>query len=110
MVHYVVTRNFEDTKNRTDFIEAFENALASLGIALQETNQSTYFGKYNGTSTSPQAFLTRLHGLIKDLDWRRDDIVTIYYPKPTKIGENNKADIGEHNYKNEGSNTLYDTI
>lgn len=110
MVHYVVTRNFEDTENRTDFIEAFENALASLGIALQKTNQSTYFGKYNEASTSPQAFLTKLHSLIKDLDWRRDDIVTIYYPKPTRIGGSPKADIGEHNYKNKGSNTLYNTI
>lgn len=106
MVHYVITRDFSNTAEREEFINSFEEVLTTLGIELQTTNQSTYFGEYVGESWRPQDFINELVDELENLVWKRDDVVTVYYPKAKEIGGKYRPDIGVHFLKNKGSNKL----
>ena len=102
MANYIVTYNIDDATNRGDFVTKFEEVLTNLGLHKEPTNQSTYFGAYR----SSQDFVRDLHNAVCGLTWRNGDIVTIYYPKVTKVNEKNIADIGRHPFKSEGTKIL----
>ncbi len=102
MKNIVLTYNFVDTETRTEFVDRFEEILVDMGLSKEPSNQSTYFGCYRAS----QDFITDLFNAISRLQWRNEDIVTIYYPKVTREHDRNHADIGKHYFKNEGNTIL----
>lgn len=98
MAHFVVTYNIDNASNRGDFVFKFEEALHKLGLEKQVTNQSTYYGLY---SRSVIEFSKEMHNAVSKLDWKVNDEVTIYYPKPTAKDKEGKQypDIGVHFFK-----------
>ena len=92
MANYVVTYNISDDDIRGDF----EDILEKLELEKQNSNQSTYYGFFNGN------LKIILLNEIKILKFGRDDTITIYFPKVTE----KKADIGQYEIKEEGKNIL----
>ena len=100
MPHFVITYNFEDREKRQEFVKAFEAVLVALGFHKESSNQTTFYGFYKDT----QSLLTNLFNNTNHLKWELDDVVTIYYPKPTLAADGkNYADIGRHPFKVAGS-------
>lgn len=109
MAHFLVTYNIDNATNRGDFVAKFEEALQGLGLEKQETNQSTYYGFSPRTKNE---FSKELHNAVSKLDWKNDDVVTVYYPKSTVKDKEGKryADIGVHFFKQEGNNFIHQNI
>lgn len=102
MKNIVLTYNFVDTEIRAEFVGRFEEILVNMGLTKEPSNQSTYFGPYR----SAPDFVRDLFNAINRLEWRNEDIVTVYYPKVIHEHERNHADLGKHCFKNEGSAIL----
>lgn len=109
MPHFLVTYDFKDTARREDFVDTIEEVLSDLGLQKQDTNQSTYFGHYQGTA---QSFVKDLHNITAILEWHRDDQLTVYYPKANEPDRYNKKypDMGVHHFKESGNTFVHHVI
>ena len=102
MRNFIITYNIDNASNRTVFVEKFESILLELNFQKEITNQSTYFGAYS----TKEALGKALYNAVSKLDWKINDVVTIYYPKVTHAKPSNIPDIGKHLFKSEGNNIL----